>query len=316
MNQKVTLIVGSFALRMARIDTGRKSYDVDIIARPEEAARFIKSEQVDGVNYKITYSGDMTHLHAIPDNLDKASIIDIELAWPGTTALSLLELLEGCGKTGIQFATPNEVYALKTSHKYKKNSPHFHKTRKDIILLKEHGCKIPAHLKAWWKDRVRETYNYKHPRLKGVSKGEFFNDDGIDYVYDHDAIHEVVKNLHQPAYRFFQPDGEEVHTSKEEFHAQPKYVKLYAVLEESYVLSLERSIVPFKLFGDAEKCRKAFDIALEKVCTSITSGWFRKYAYDNFDAVAALYDSAYVDRFHAAAQSGQVAPYTKKEMMA
>lgn len=310
----VTLIIGSYALQVAGIQTNRKSYDVDLIARPEDAAMFIKSEQVDGVNYKITYSGEMTHIHAIPDNLDRAKIIDIELAWPDTTALSLLELLEETGKSGVIFASANEIYALKTSHKYKKNSPHFQKTRKDILLLKEHGCKIPAHLKDWWKDRVRETYNYKHPRLKGVSKGEFFNDDGINYVYDHDAIHEVVKNLDKPAYRFFQPEGEEVHTSKEEFHAQPKYVKLYAVLEESYVLSLERAIIPFNLFGDEAKCRKAFETALEKVSTSITSGWFRKYAYDNFDAVNALYDSAYVTRFKAAADRGEVAPYTKKEM--
>jgi len=316
MVNNLTLIIGSLALRMANISTGRKSFDVDLIARPEDAARFIKAEQVDGVNYKITYSGDMTHIHAIPDNLERARIIDIELAWPETTALSLLELLEGCGKSGVVFATPDEIFALKTSHKYKKNSPHFSKTRKDIILLREHGCKIPAHLKAWWKDRVRETYNYKHPRLKGVGKADFFNDDDINYVYDHDAIHMVVKNLQQPAYRFFQPEGEEVHTSKEEFHAQPKYVKLFAVLEEAYVLSLERAIIPFNLFGDEVKCRKAFDTALEKVATSITSGWFRKYAYDNFDAVNALYDAAYVARFKAAADRGEVTPYSKKEMIA
>lgn len=310
----VTLIIGSYALQVAGIQTNRKSYDVDLIARPEDAAMFIKSEQVDGVNYKIAYSGEMTHIHAIPDNLERAKIIDIELAWPGTTALALLELLEETGKRGVIFASANEIYALKTSHKYKKNSPHFQKTRKDILLLKEHGCKIPAYLKSWWKDRVRETYNYKHPRLKGVGKADFFNDDGINYVYDHDAIHEVVKNLHQPAYRFFQPEGEEVHTSKEEFHAQPRYVKLYAVLEESYVLSLERSIIPFDLFDDPAKCKTAFEIAMEKVATSITSGWFRKYAYDNFDAVAKLYDPTYVSRFKRAAAEGLVAPYTKKEV--
>lgn len=57
--------------------------------------------------------------------------------------------------------------------------------------------------------------------------------------------------------------------------------------------------------------RKAFDTALEKVCTSITSGWFRKFAYDNYDEVASLYSNEYVYRFQAMAASNSVKLHQK-----
>lgn len=222
----VTLIIGSNAMRKRGFVVDRESFDIDLIARPADAVEYIGRVADPKDGYKISTTPDHSHLFAFPENPRQRDIIEIELAWPGTTGLALLELIEGQGRTGVQVATAGELFALKTSHKYKKNSRHFQKTRKDIITLKSAGVKLPKYLKEWWKDRVRETYNYKHPRLAGVSKADFFNDDGIQYVYDHDAIHMVVKNLDKPAYRFFQPDGEEVHTSKEEFHAQPRYVKL------------------------------------------------------------------------------------------
>lgn len=42
-------------------------------------------------------------------------------------------------------------------------------------------------------------------------------------------------------------------------------------------------------------------MALEKVCTSITSGWFREYAYENYYEVVAMYHKLgkndYIKRF-------------------
>ena len=43
-------------------------------------------------------------------------------------------------------------------------------------------------------------------------------------------------------------------------------------------------------------------MALEKVCTSITSGWFREYAWENYHRVVHMYKTLgvndYIDRFH------------------
>ena len=51
-----------------------------------------------------------------------------------------------------------------------------------------------------------------------------------------------------------------------------------------------------------------------KVCTSITSGWFRQYAYEAYDRVVALdkrQSKTYVQKFKEALEKGLVKPYTK-----
>lgn len=310
------LIMGSCALRQAGVIVKRPLLDVDFIGDIESVARLVKEY---GYN-RVQHSEDAKHIYAFPPEGMKGPILDAELAWPGSTAASLIELVKANpGKLTVEdeeldvmHLRPEVILTLKLSHKYKKNSRHFLKTMRDIQHLKSLGYKVPKLLSDWLKDRKKETYDYKHPKLEGgVTKTDFFKDDGIRYVYDHDAIHVAVKHLDKPAYRFFQPEGEQVGTSKEDFFAQERMVQLLAVLEESYVLSLERSIVPFDLFNDEEKCRKAFLMALSKVCTSITSGWFRKFAWDNYDAVLELYNIEYVYRFQAAVNAGKVAPYEK-----
>ena len=310
----VVLLIGSNALREWGIPVERTNLDMDLIASMDGIKELLVNNPTRFG--KIQHSEDANHIYLFPREKDDL-IFDIEIAWPDSVSQELIDLvrLNGLGKLvdGDLIAVhPSVVLALKLSHKYKKNSRHFLKTMRDIQYLRSLGFKVPKVLSDWLKRRKKWTYNYKHPKLEGgVSKKDFFNDDGIRYVYDHDAIHVAVKHLHQPAYRFFQPDGEEVGTSKEEFFAQDTRVQLLAVLEESYVLSLERAIVPFALEG-YELRKQAFDTALSKVCTSITSGWFRKFAYDNFDAVNALYDQEYVDRFWAAVERGEVAPYNKE----
>jgi len=136
-----------------------------------------------------------------------------------------------------------------------------------------------------------------------VKKQDFFNKDDIDYVYDHDSIHWAIKHMNRPAYEFFKADAAEVMCSRDLFEAQPENVKLNAVLEEAYVLALERSQIPFQ--GEITP-ERSFKVALMKVCTSITSGWFREFAWENYYQVLARYSDDYVDRFWTGVQSGVV----------
>lgn len=306
-----TLLIGSNALRAYGIPVERVNLDIDLIASMDSIKELIARNPQRFS--KIQHSEDANHIFLFPSK--KGDVIhDIEIAWLDSCSDTLIDIVLNYGlfkmtEEGWYAVHPSVVLALKTSHKYKKNSKHFLKTMRDIQMLKSLGYKIPKCLSEWLKERKKWTYNYKHPKLEGgVTKSDFFKDDGIRYVYDHDSIHVAVKHLEKPAYRYFQPDGEEVGTSKEDFFAQPEYVRLHAVLEESYVLSLERAIVPFNL-ETYEQRKKAFDTALEKVCTSITSGWFRKYAWDNFDKINEMYNQEYVNRFWAQVQQGLVKPH-------
>lgn len=90
-------------------------------------------------------------------------------------------------------------------------------------------------------------------------------------------------------------------TDKAKFFSLPREIQLLGVLEESYVLALERSIIPHN-----SDRRRAFAMAISKVCTSITSGWFREFAWENYDDVVALYDDNFVDKFRAALAAGHI----------
>ena len=65
--------------------------------------------------------------------------------------------------------------------------------------------------------------------------------------------------------------------------------KLQCVAEETYVIATERFMVP-----NDWNCptKKAYYFALKKVCTTLTSGWFRDFAIDNFPEVFNLYEGA------------------------
>lgn len=206
-------------------------------------------------------------------------------------------------------ASPDLVFSLKKSHRFLKNSPFFLKTIIDYNHLKNLGCKVPDSLKEWYNVREKNTYTYKHPVLKGLSKDDFFIDSIVPYKYDHDTIHLAVKHLDQPAYNYFKPDKNEIECSKEMFFSCSDDIKLYSVLEESYVLALERSQIPnnFDLNPDI-----SFNIALEKVCTSITSGWWREWAYDHYFEAKKMYSKSYVDKFKEALNNGTIKPYKTK----
>ncbi|EQA7786791.1 DUF7275 domain-containing protein [Acinetobacter baumannii] len=208
---------------------------------------------------------------------------------------------------GIKCKVPplDFLYTLKFSHRFLKNSPHFLKTMRTIKNLQSPAVGCKCYNEDWLKRRMQETYDYNHPNLK-VNKEEFFNSN-FNYIYDHDSIHEAVKLLDRPAYTYYMSKDAEVFSSREAFFAVDNTIRLLGVLEETYVLALERSQIPNDFNIDP---KLSFTIALEKVCTSITSGWFRQYAWENYDLVYKMYDSAYVDKFKHALNKGIIKPYS------
>lgn len=284
------LLIGSRALIANDIDIGRKPIDYDFIATYDEYRNFVKTHKPASA-----YPMDGSHMVC---KFKDGRIVEFEIAWENTSTADILAL-EG----DREYASLPMLLLLKESHKYKRNSPHFNKTMKDVKLLRT-LAKIPTEWKALLKKRETETYNYSHPKLN-QSKQDFFTD-AVDYKYDHDTIHLAIKHLDRPAYTYYMEDGAEVSTSKEKFFTLNEKYRLYGVLEESYTLALERSQIPNNFVLDRNV---SFKIALSKVCTSITSGWFRKYAYDNFEKVCLLYNPNYVDKFQDALNRGIILPF-------
>ena len=322
------LLIGSRALvennpELAGI---RDCSDWDYIATIEQVVEWIKAHKGE-LKFAIPRAEGKYYHCRLKDGTN----YEFELAWEGTSAKLLLDSYDD-NSTAID----EDLYLIKMCHRYKKNSPHFLKTMKDIKLLRKVlGEDYAADLLTLesivkiMELRTKESYDYGHPKLNVTSK-EFFNADGIDYIYDHDRIHVAVALMAvdfgendylmahhpKPAYTFYMKDGSEVMTSKEKFMAAPEYIRLYGVYEEVCVLALERSQIPHAIGKEGGPTpRWSFEKALEKVCTSITSGWFRLYAWESYGKVLELYESLgeddYVNRFKE--NQHLLKPYTKDE---
>jgi hypothetical protein len=197
------------------------------------------------------------------------------------------------------------LYSIKMAHKHKKfkNSDHgFWKTAVDIHRMRSVGTKIREEYNEFYKLREKESLNYKHPSLN-MNKEGFFSNNGITQIFEHDDLHIVMAFGEAPAYTKYLKDGSEVLTDKNKFFAVDESVRLAGVIQEALVLSLERSQIPYKGLWTPEQ---SFRFALAKVCTSITSGYFRKYAFDNCFKVLKEYPKNYVEKFWKDLETGKV----------
>lgn len=241
-------------------------------------------------------------------------IYEFEIAWEDSVVAELKHLLpdnlpETQLPTGdtVKIAPLNLLYALKMSHRYLKNSPHFLKTMRGIQHMRSVNATIDPDIMPWYKKREKDTYVYGHPNLNQRSKTFFDPNQGVTYKYDHDTIHlAMARDPLTPAYSKFKDDLAEVKVSKKKFFELDLETQLDSVMEESYVLALERSQIPFP--GVLEP-KKSFLIALEKVCTSIASGWWREFAWEHYDMAVERYSDSYIDKFRAGVDSGLIKPF-------
>ena len=295
------LIIGSVAL-IQWTDILRSTLkDIDAIITPEELEVFQQDDSYELVmdkGYKKVFEKDGVHY-------------EFEVAYEGTNQAFLLDQL-GINGDVVEIADLELLYAFKMSHRFLKNSPHFLKTMCDIHTIRSEGVnEISPKYQEWYGWRVKDTYNYSHPSLN-KTKDEFFDtsvfDNGFVYTYDHDSLHQAVKLFERPAYTYFM--NGEVNTSKEEFDDLPTNIQLASVYEESCVLALERAVIPYNTDPD-----KAFYIALQKVCTSIASGWWREFAWENYMDVVKLYkecgETDYVSRYDQGLLNGVVKPFVQ-----
>lgn len=307
------LIVGSYVYALKGERTIDECSDIDAIANFYEIIQWLKNMQDSG---KLIQHG---HNHLLGKwiakiKLDcgKTKMVEFEVAMPESTGQELMDLNSDkneyeCPYMGtVHLATDVSQLALKTSHRYLKNSPYFWKTMLDIKKLREVAF-IPEHYEDWLARREKETYNYSHPSLM-KKKADFFNGDAVKYIYDHDELHLVVKLQDVPAYEYFKADDAEVYCDKDKFFDMPYELRINSVLEECWVLALERSQIPY-----AGKITpfESFKKALEKVCTSIASGWWREFAWENVDYIlmrGQLLNDQYYGKFLQAVRSGAIKP--------
>ena len=132
---------------------------------------------------------------------------------------------------------------------------------------------------------IRSEYGDKHPSLKKTPK-EFF-DDYVIKKYDHDMLHELVAYGKQPIYQSLLIDCNSVWCDVDKWTSLSIDEQNKCVSEEAMVIAIERYLVPSEW---KYSVKIAYYKALHRICTTLTSGWFRDHAIDNFSTIMDLCD--------------------------
>ena len=114
----------------------------------------------------------------------------------------------------------------------------------------------------------------------------------------HDYLHELVAIEDKPAYTKCLTG--EVMFSNKLFNQLDYQSKINMVLEESFVLALERCLIPMfkgESYLPAITPLEAFKYALVRVSTNLSSGPFREFAADNFYKIYEEYEKNHTNYY-------------------
>lgn len=187
-----------------------------------------------------------------------------------------------------EVATLDELYTIKVSHSYwilKNNS--WGKHIVDIINMKKNGAQLIPELhdilyKVW-----EETHGVKKVNLNQEPE-EFFNKN-ITRKYEHDSVHAAVAYGDFPLFNLILKDNHPVAVDKKKFNSLDEETKHKLIREEIYATACERIIIPAldmtvqerHLNKTSTNPKRAYDIMLRKLITSLSKGWFPLYILDN-----------------------------------
>lgn len=137
---------------------------------------------------------------------------------------------------------------------------------------------------------TRLEFPQGNPKLNQSVEGFF--DDAVTKKYNHDYLHELVAFYNRPLYTRLQIDHSSAWCEKDLWEQLTIVDKIRCVAEETYVIAIERFLVPNNW---DYSYKRAYLKSLDKVCTTLCSGWFRDFAIDNYPSIFALFNSDRID---------------------
>jgi len=296
------LIIGSKALKFHFPNFSRNNRDIDVIGYQSDLDYLIKL-----LKPSIVDRSDHTVL--LKNIQNKTEIFDAEnveviLAEKSESFKMYLEY-----DKGNLFASIEVLYSLKKSHihfpiKFKKHIFDF-----CFLNDKLSGEDSLEHItEINFKETEKRFGKLRTPKLN-KSVDEFFNQ-SKDYVHSffiHDDIHKAMAHYERPLYEKMIVEKTFALCDKRLWTIFPYEDKCKCVLEEAYVIALERKILPM-IFGSGKgyTSDEAFDWALMRICTTLCSGWFRDFATKNYFIIKMLYNKNYVEKFLTQYENGNI----------
>jgi hypothetical protein len=243
--------------------------------------------------------------------------VRVTLAVPGTSQAAFMSLWsalppwESAPGAPMRVAPATSLLLIKRSHLY--DPAGWHKHIADYHFLRSRVVEsdiTPAEREAG-AARLAE-WNARH--TKGVGSGPmrvpnevFFAGTRMAQIraYEHDDLHRSTCYRAEPLYRALEDDQSLPFVSGRRFERFDEVDKLRLVREESYAIALERAVIPALELGRTPDARRAYQHALRRICTNLTTGWFRDFAIEHYPEVCEP-DIDFVGRFEVAAATGAI----------
>lgn len=176
-----------------------------------------------------------------------------------------------------KFVDPDIIYTIKMSHiSWDIN---FDKHLKDILFLRDKGCKL---IKPLYKALYKEwevLHRNKHISLDKANS-EFFTE-YVTRQFNHDDLHEIFAFYDEPLHNRIRPDGNKALTSEKLFNSLSYDDRLKCALEEVYVIATERFLLTKSTFSIKIAKMKA----LRQLILTMTKGYFNVFLVENFDKI-------------------------------
>ena len=290
------LLVGSRAVAFAFPDA-REPGDWDLIARRADIMRWLDTNR-DCVSSLVPSRPGKHKARLVGGESVEIEEID------GCPSAEMLETLRGLPRTNTPLAQahvvpPAYLAALKRSHA--EWPVHWEKTMRDLHWLRARlggDEREDSAVAAFYRARHAEhttRFGARTARL-AMSNEAFFakSETAVQRVHSHDWLHEIVAYGSRPMFERFKRDVTRASLDRTLFEAAPLAHRLALVREEAMVIALERQIIP--MLPKQTDAAAAYAWAVSRICTTLTSGWFRDFAIDNWPAVNQP-DTDYVCRY-------------------
>jgi len=143
--------------------------------------------------------------------------------------------------------------------------------------------------------------------------GEFKHDD--IRLYEHDDLHRTTCYYDEPLYLKAKDDRSLAIIPRHNFERMSHLDRSRLVREECHAIALERVVIPARALNLPCNPDHAYLYALHRICTDLATGWFRDFAIESFDELAAA-DTDFAGRFDDAVGAGVVRPRSSGVMSA
>lgn len=311
MSKKNLVIIGSQAMKHHFPDFPRIPADCDVICTKETFSKVYRAARAFGTLKTIQGDGGWSNIIRYTD-------ISYPVEYLFSDGQKSLELILDQFSDN-EYAPIPVLYSIKKAHihfsiKFDKHIQDFMFLRKKLREIKEISLEAdlgsesdlldsyPALTELHFKETEKRLGKLRTPKMN-QSVEKFFGKSKkfVKSYYVHDNMHKAIAELHSgsPIYESILKEGKEVETDYELWKKLSIQEKIWCVLEEVYVIALERKIIPSLFQSDISLYtpKEAFDWALMRVCTTLCDGFFRDFAVRAYDQVQQQYNPNYVELF-------------------